>query len=89
MIRFKSPLPAETLAHHLASAVYPDAAVPAGVVHAAVDSPILPLWELSEGRRHTLSLDGAGYELSDLYECPDRRARFLAVLAELGAEVVT
>ena len=88
MIRFRSTLPAEQLARALAAVVYPGTPVQEGVVHAAVPSVIMPLWHLSEGGRHTLALDGAGYEVFDLYECPDRRARFLAVLAELGAEVL-
>jgi hypothetical protein len=91
MIRFRSTLPAEVIAHHLAAVVYPDVAVPAGLV-AAHDIFDAPYWRLSECDRHQLIPGrGAGeglFELFDLYECPDRRARFLAVLAELGAEVV-
>lgn len=87
MIRFRSPLPAETLAHHLAAVVYPHPD--------ATETPFYvgetpSRWELSGANNHKLYMpkgDGV-YAIGDRYRDPDRRARFLAVLAELGAEVV-
>ena len=88
MIRFRSPLPAETIAHALAPAVYPhpDAAETPFYVGETPNR-----WELSSANNHKLYMpkgDGV-YAIGARYHDPDRHARFLAVLAELGAEVVT
>lgn len=86
MIRFRYTLPAETIAHALAPAVYPhpDAAETPFYVDETPER-----WELSGANDHKLYMprgDGV-YAIGDRYHDPDRRARFLAVLAELGAEV--
>ena len=87
MIRFRSTLPAETIARALAPAVYPhpDAAeIPFYVGEAPAR------WELSRANNHKLCMPKGDdvYAIGDRYRDPDRRARFLAVLAEIGAEVL-
>lgn len=87
MIRFTSSLPAETIAHALTPAVYPhpDAVE---LPFYTDDSPAR--WELSCSNNHKLYMpkgDGV-YAIGDRYNDPDRRTRFLAVLAEIGAEVL-
>lgn len=88
MIRFCSDLPSATIARALAAAVYPhpDAAEPPFYVGETPNR-----WELSSANNHKLYMPKWDdvYAIGDRYNDPDRRARFLAVLAELGAEVLT
>ena len=83
MIRFRSTLSPDVLARHLAPVAWPPEWGPNREEPYADDFH----WQITD--THALYSIGDDHSLSWSHPDPGCRARFLAVLAELGVEVVT
>lgn len=89
MIRFHSPLPAETVARRLAEVDYTDGTT--AYVGPTLTGRRFCFIDICPIGNHWISWDtteAGAFCVDGVHMDPDRRARFLAVLAELGAEVL-